>query len=485
MQGQNRDDRDKGVTQLFINGESVAPDDGEVFDLIEPETETVSATVAVGGPADVTRAVRSSREAATEWTGLSTTERSRLLYGFAQAIQDETSRLAQLEACDAGKPISAAEDDVESLARYFEYYAGVADKINGETVSAGENYVGYTRREPVGVTGHILPWNFPLLLLGRSVAPSLAAGNTVVVKPAEETPRTAIETAKLAVDAGFPPGVLNVVTGCGGEAGSALAGHDGIDCISFTGSVPTGIEVGRAAIENVNPVHLELGGNGPNVVFPDANFENAVENALLAAFLNAGQVCSAGPRLLVHEAIHDKFVNELVEQAAALTLGPVMDDPDMGPVISETQYERVLNYIDGAKEEIGEPVIGGRPLDQSGYFVEPTIFDGVNNDARIAQEEVFGPVLTVTTFEDESAAIALANDTDYGLTAGVFTENGGRAHRFARDVEAGVVFLNEWFAPGVESPFGGYKDSGIGREAGLEAIDGYTQTKSVTGRIDK
>lgn len=471
--------------QLFIDGKSVFPVNERRFELIDPETETVVTTVAAGGATDIDHAVQNCREAATDWTALTAAERGRRLTAVAQSIRGEKHRLARLEARDAGKPISAAKDDVESVARYFEYYAGITDKIHGETVPEGNNYVGYTRKEPLGVTGHILPWNFPLLLLGRSVAPSLAAGNTAVVKPAEETPRTAIETARLAVDAGLPPGVLNVVPGRGSEAGSALASHEGIDCLSFTGSVPTGVEVGQAAIGTVTPVHLELGGNGPNVVFPDAEFENAIENALIAVFSNAGQVCSAGPRLLVHEEIHGEFVTELTERASTLTLGPVMDDPDMGPLISETQYENVRRYIDIAREESGEPVTGGRSLDRPGYFVEPTVFDDVSNDSRIAQEEVFGPVLSVTTFEDEDEAIELANDTDYGLTAGIFTEDSGRAHRFARDVEAGVVFINEWFAPGVESPFGGYKNSGIGREAGLEAIDGYTQTKAVTEVIER
>jgi len=470
---------------LFIDGKPARAAADGTLAVVDPATGEVAATVSAADAEDVDRAVRSSRNAADAWTDTPPEERGRVLSAVAEAVRDEQDRLAELEARDVGKPISAAAADVESLARYFEYYAGVTDKIHGETVQAGTDHLGYTRREPLGVTGHVLPWNFPLLLFGRSVAPSVAAGNAAVVKPAEQTPRTAVEAARVATEAGLPPGVINVVPGTGAAAGSALSGHAGVDGVSFTGSVPTGIEVGKAAIENVNPVHLELGGNGPNVVFPDADFENAVENALTAVFSNAGQVCSAGPRLLVHEDVHDRFVEALVERAADMTLGPPMDDPDMGPLVSKMQYEKVLDYIDLAREEVGDPVAGGAALDRPGYFVEPTVFDGVDNDTRIAQEEVFGPVLTVSTFSEESEALALANDTEYGLTAGVFTENLGRAHRFARDVEAGVVYINEWFAAGVGSPFGGYKNSGIGREAGLEAIEGYTQTKAVTGAIDR
>ena len=469
----------------FVGGEPVAASDGKTRKLVNPATEAVVGTVDGGGAGDVDEAVRDSRRAAGEWTALAPPERGRILQDVAAAIREQQASLAELEAADAGKPISDAESEVESLARYFEYYAGITDKIGGETVPAGDAYLGYTRREPLGVTGHILPWNFPLLLFGRSVASSVAAGNATVVKPAEETPRTAVEAARIAVEAGLPPGVINVVPGSGTDAGSALAGHEGIDCVSFTGSVPTGVAVGRAAIENVNPVHLELGGNGPNVVFPDADFENAVDNALAAVFSNAGQVCSAGPRLLVHEDVHDEFLDELADRAAEITLGPPMDDPDMGPLISETQYGTVRRSIDDAREAVGDPVVGGNVPDREGYFVEPTIFDDVPNDATIAQEEVFGPVLTVTTFAEEAEALALANDTEYGLTAGIFTEDMGRAHRFARDVEAGVVYINEWFAADVESPFGGTKNSGIGREAGEEAIRGYTQTKAVTGAIDR
>ncbi|MBP2252407.1 aldehyde dehydrogenase (NAD+) [Halarchaeum solikamskense] len=481
----NNEEETDEYSVLFIGGETTPAADGATYDITDPVTEKRREAVAAADTEDVDRAVVHAREASETWTSLEAAERGRRLHAFADAIREEAAALARLEARDAGKPLSTAEADVGSLARYFEYYAGITDKIEGVALATDDAHFGYTRREPLGVTGHILPWNFPLLLFGRSVAPSLAAGNAVVVKPAEETPRTSIAVARIATDAGIPPGVINVVPGRGATAGSALANHAGIGCVSFTGSVPTGIEVGKAAVENVNPAHLELGGNGPNVIFPDADFENAVDNAVAAVFSNAGQVCSAGPRLIVHEDVHDAFVDAIVARAEAMSLGPVLDDPDMGPLVSEAHYEKVRGYIESAREVIGEPVTGGRALDRAGYFVEPTVFDDVPNDARIAREEVFGPVLTVTTFADEEEAIALANDTEYGLTAGIFTENHGRAHRFSRDVEAGVVYVNEWFAPGVEAPFGGYKKSGIGREAGLEAVRGYTQTKAVSGCIEK
>jgi aldehyde dehydrogenase (NAD+) len=468
---------------LLIDGEPVDAADGGTFPVVDPATGEENARVAAGTAADIDRAVESARDAADAWAARDPVERGRVLRDVSAALFDATQRLARLETLDSGKPLSEARDDAESLARYFEYYAGLADKIHGETVPHGTEYVDYTVREPLGVTAHILPWNFPLLLFGRSVGPAVAAGNATVVKPAILTPRTAVEATRVAIDAGLPPGVINVVPGSGSEAGSALAGHEGVGGVSFTGSVPTGKAVGKAAVSNLNPVHLELGGNAPNVVFPDADFGTAVENALTAAFTNAGQACSAGPRLLVHRDVHDEFVEELAARAERLSLGPGIEDPDVGPVASRSQFESVTSAIASARDEVGEPVAGGEPLDRNGFFVEPTVFDRVDHDAEIARTEVFGPVLTVTTFADEAEAIALANDTQYGLVAGVFTENLGRAHRFARDIEAGVVYLNEWFSAGVGSPFGGYKNSGIGREAGREAVRGFTQTKSVTGSI--
>lgn len=470
---------------LLIDGESRPAASGETLTTLDPATEEALSDVAAGGAEDVDDAVESAREALPEWRSRAPEERGRLLSALAARIREEADRLARIETRDSGKPLSQARSDVEGCARYFEYYAGIADKIHGDSVPLTDEYVDYTVREPLGVTGQIIPWNFPVNLVGRTVAPALAAGNVAVAKPAEQTPLTALEVGELALDVGFPPGVFNVVPGFGADAGAALAGHPGVDGISFTGSVVTGRQVAKLAADNVTPVHLELGGKSPNVVFPDADRERAIESALTAIFeTNAGQVCSAGSRLLVHEEIHEGFVDALAARAEELTVGPGVDDPDVGPLVSEDQYRKVTKYVDIGREEVGEPIVGGGTPDRDGYFVEPTIFDGVDNDARIAQEEIFGPVLSVIEFADEEEAIELANDVDYGLVAGIFTGDVGRAHRFARDVRAGQVYINEWFAGGVETPFGGYKQSGFGREKGLEAIESYTQVKNVCARID-
>ncbi|PSP82288.1 aldehyde dehydrogenase [Halobacteriales archaeon QS_1_68_17] len=477
---------DDGKYELFVGGEFVPAEGSETITTTNPATEERLAEVPAGTAGDVDRAVATATDALDDWRLLDPAERGRLLHALADAIRDERDRLARIETLDNGKPLSQARRDVDGAARYFEYYAGVADKVQGESIPLSAEYVDYTLREPLGVTGQIIPWNLPINILGRSVAPALASGNVSVVKPAEQTPLTALEVARLADDVGFPPGVLNVVTGYGPEAGAALAGHPDLDGISFTGSVPTGREVGTAAVENITHVHLELGGKSPNVVFPDADLEAALDGTVTGIFAtNAGQVCSAGSRLLVHEDVHAEFVDRLAGRAADLTVGPGIEDPDVGPLVSAEQFEKVTRYLDVGREEAGEPVVGGEALDRPGYFVEPTVFDDVANEARIAQEEIFGPVLSVIPFADETEAFELANAVDYGLVAGIFTSDVGRAHRFAREVEAGQVYVNEWFAGGVETPFGGRKRSGFGREKGLEAIDSYTTTKNVCLRIDR
>ena len=476
---------DQNNYDLLIDGEFVESDTGEYFDTLDPATEEPFALVARGDTADIDRAVESASAALSDWRSMAPAERGRLLQDLASAIRDEADALATLETRDNGKPLSLAKADVETCARYFEYYAGVADKVHGESIPLGDDYTDYTIREPLGVTAQIIPWNLPINIFGRSVAPALATGNVAVVKPAEQTPLTAIEVGRLATEVGFPPGVLNVVPGFGPEAGSALSEHPNVDGISFTGSVPTGIEVAQTAVENVTNVHLELGGKSPNLVFPDADFDQAIESTITGIFANAGQVCSAGSRLLVHEDIHDEFTSELAERTAELTLGPGDEDPDVGPLVSDAQFDKVTRYLEIGESEAGDPVVGGGTLDRDGYFVEPTIFDGVENDMRIAQEEIFGPVLSVIEFSDEQEAFEIANDVEYGLVAGIHTENNGRAHRFARDVDAGQIFINEWFAGGVETPFGGFKQSGFGREKGLDAIDAYTQTKNVCAYIGR
>jgi len=472
--------------QLVIGNERMPAASGETFGTRNPATGNELTSVPAGRAEDVDKAVESGREGFHTWADIDPVERSRLLQSLSDEILANKDRLAELETLDCGKPISEARGDVESCARYFEFYAGIADKLRGESIPISNDYVDFTVNEPLGVTGLIIPWNFPISMVGRSAGPALAAGNAVVVKPAEQTPLTALEIGELAAEVGFPQGVLNVVTGFGDTAGQALSSHSDIDGISFTGSVPTGTKVAEAAAKSIVPVHLELGGKSPIVVYPDANLDMAVENAITGIFTsNAGQVCNAASRALVHEDIHDRFTSELVSRVEEISIGDGMTDPDMGPLVSRGQLERVESYIETGKTEHGDPITGGSVLEREGHFVEPTVFDGVDNDMTIAQEEIFGPVLTVDTFEDETEAIAIANDVEYGLVAGVFTENISRAYRFARKVDAGQIYINEWFAGGVEAPFGGYKKSGYGRERGLEAVEEYMQIKNVCAKIDR
>ncbi|WP_136716966.1 aldehyde dehydrogenase family protein [Halorientalis salina] len=470
---------------LWIDGTERPAGTGDRLAVVDPATEDPLTEVAMGAADDVDDAVETARDAFEPWHRRPPKERTRVLTAIAAAIRDESDRLARIETLENGKPLAEAAEQVERAARHFEYYAGVADKIQGESIPLGEEYVDYTIREPLGVTAHIVPWNVPIYLFARSVAPALAAGNAAVVKPAEETPLGALELARLATEAGLPEGLLNVVPGYGHEAGAAITDHPEVDGLTFTGSGPTGTAVAKSAIENVTETHLELGGKSPNVVFPDTDWEAALDGTMTAIFTNAGQVCSAGSRLLVHEEIHEEFVADLLERVAALDVGPGIDDADMGPLVSESHLEKVQKYIEIGRAEVGEPATGGSVLERDGYFVEPTVFDEVPMDTRIAQEEIFGPVLTVTPFADEDEAIELANATDYGLVAGVYTENVGRAHRFAREVDAGQIYVNEFFAGGNETPFGGYKASGIGRENGVQAIDNYTQVKNVCANIGR
>jgi aldehyde dehydrogenase (NAD+) len=474
---------DLSTYDLVIDGTVVAADSGEYFETVNPATEEPLATVARAQKPDVDSAVAAANDAFEEWSSMAPQERGRLLGDLATEIRAQQESLALLETRDNGKPLSHARADVETCARYFEYYAGVADKVHGDSIPLTDDYVDYTVREPLGVTAQIIPWNLPTNIFGRSVAPALATGNTAVVKPAEQTPLTAVELATIATDVGIPDGVLNVVPGFGTEAGAALSEHPDVDGVSFTGSVPTGIEVGTSAIENVTNVHLELGGKSPNVVWPDADIDSAVDSTMTGIFANAGQVCSAGSRLIIHEDIKDEFLDVLADRAEEMTVDAGETDPDMGPLVSEEQFEKVTNYLEVGRTEAGDPVIGGNTLDRDGYFVEPTVFDGVDNQMRIAQEEIFGPVLSVIEFSTEAEAMEIANNVEYGLVAGIHTQNMGRAHRFARDVQAGQVYINEWFAGGEETPFGGFKKSGFGREKGLAAVDAYTQVKNVCADI--
>jgi aldehyde dehydrogenase (NAD+) len=468
----------------FIDGE-LQPIEGETFETVNPATEEPIATVAAGDAADVDTAVANSEAALDAWRATPPTERGRIVADLADAILDHEDRLTYIETVDNGKPYSQALTDVRRCARYFEFYAGLADKVRGDSIPMSDSYVDYTVREPLGVTGHIIPWNFPVSIFARGLAPALVTGNVAVAKPAEQTPLSALEVARLAADVGVPPGVLNVVTGFGPDAGEPLVTHPTVEGITFTGSVKTGRVIAQQAGKKLSHVHLELGGKNPNVVFPDADLDVTVENTVRSIFSrNAGQVCTSGSRAIVHEEVYEAFLDRLVARTEALTIAPGLDDPDVGPLASQAQLDKVSGYIELGRKEVGEPIIGGGVLDREGYFVEPTIFRDVEPETRIATEEIFGPVLCVTPFSEESEALAIANDSEYGLVAGVFTRDLGRATRFARDVEAGQVYINEWFASDVGAPFGGYKQSGLGRAKGVEALDEYTQVKNVCARID-
>ncbi len=468
---------------MFMNGERVWARSGASFDAIDPATAEVFAKVALGDQADVEAAVASARMAMGAWAALPPVRRVGVLNRLASLLREHSAEFAELESLDVGKPLRQAEDDVAAAAGYFEYFAGVADKVSGSSIPLGKGFVDFTLREPLGVSAQIVPWNYPLRLASRGIAPALACGNAVVAKPAAEAGLSVVWLAELAMEAGLPPGVFNVVTG-GRETGAALASHPGINHITFTGSVPTGIAIMKAAADNVVPVTLELGGKSPNIVFADADLERAAASAATTLMQNSAQTCTAPTRLLLEESAHDRFVELLAQRIGTIRMGRGLDNPDMGPVVSERQMQRVLGYIATGAREGATAVAGGRRADGNGltrgYFVEPTLLDRVAPGTTLEQEEIFGPVLTVTTFASVEDAVALGNGTPYGLVTGIWTRDLSKALTVATAIKSGQVRINSYSVEGsIGLPFGGYKRSGFGREQGVEALANYTQIKNV------
>jgi aldehyde dehydrogenase (NAD+) len=457
---------------------------GQTLPMIDPSDGKPFAAIAAGDAADIDRAVDAAHRARDgAWGRTSPAEKGRLLARLAREVLDHADELALIEARDCGKPMKQARADVAACARYFEFYGGAADKLTGETIPYPSGYTVLTWREPHGVTGHIIPWNYPLQIFGRSVGGALAAGNACVVKPAEDACLSLLRVAELAAGVGLPEGALNLVTGLGREAGAALASHPGIEHISFTGSPPTGAFVAAEAAKRHCPVTLELGGKGPQVVFADAHLDAALPAIVNAIVQNAGQTCSAGSRLLVQRQRYDELLDKLGSRFAALAVGPAMDDLDCGPLIRASQLERVRGFLADAEREGRATVAKGKLVPHApagGYYVEPRLLRDVPPDSRLAREEVFGPVLAAMPFEDEADAVRIANGTDFGLVAGVWTADGGRQMRLARAIRSGQVFVNNYGAGGgVELPFGGVKHSGYGREKGFEALHGFTVLKTV------
>jgi aldehyde dehydrogenase (NAD+) len=475
---------DVRLTKNLIGGKWVDADSGRTFDVFNPATGEVLAQVAAGSKSDVDKAVAAARKAFDgPWSRFSARERGKLLFKFADLIEENADELARLEVLNNGKPIrEVLAADLPLVVSTFRYFAGWADKITGETIPVDRamgNFFCYTRREPVGVCGQIIPWNFPMLMLTWKWAPALACGNTVVLKPAEQTPLTALRLGELAMQAGFPEGVVNIVNGLGETAGDALVRHPDVDKIAFTGEYRTAQIIMRNAADTLKRITFELGGKSPNVVFADADIDQAVDGAMTGIFFNQGEVCCAGSRLFVEQSVHDKFVEKFAAKAEARRLGDPLDPrTEQGAQVSQEQFDKIMSYIELGKKE-ARCVAGGERFGNRGWFVKPTIFTGVDNRMRIAQEEIFGPVVSVMPFKDAGEVLRKSNETIYGLAAAVWTRDIAKAHRFANSLRAGTVWVNCYNTFDAAAPFGGYKFSGQGRECGKDALNHYTEVKTV------
>jgi len=483
------DQTESGISNLrmVIGGEAVDAADGQSFEIVNPATAKVIATAPLGGPADVDAAVAAARKAFDEpkgWSSWAAGKRGRTLAKLAALVKDRSEELAQLESRNTGKPISSARGEVIGASLVFDYYAGAANKIFGQTIPVSKPGLDLTLREPIGVVGLIVPWNFPLLMASWKLGPALAAGNTCILKPASLSPMTALRLGELALEAGFPPGVVNVVTGPGGSAGAAIAAHAGVGKVAFTGETTTGQEIMRLASNNVKKVSLELGGKSPNIIYADADIERFAAESPYSVFDNCGQDCCARSRILVERAVHERVVELFAEATRKVKVGDPADDAtEVGTLVSFKQRDRVRDYIEVGLGEGANLVVGGDAPDDpalaAGAYLMPAVFDGVSNDMRIAREEIFGPVVSIIPFDTEAEAIALANATPYGLSGSIWSRDIGKALRTAKGVQAGVLSVNSNSSVHTEAPFGGYKMSGVGRELGMSAIDLYTETKNV------